>query len=342
MNKEGLASLGVLFVMTVMSNLYPLPVWCSMIVNTLVPIYIGAKRSIKLSPSFSHLNLDQNEITPLDPNEAYKFPLVASGFLFGLYVVIKYINKDLVNLVLSLYFLMIGIYTLKYYITIPLRIYNLVPKSDWKFEKQVQIPYLMSAPEKIELTLVDLVALAFATPFGVVYILTKNWMLNNLFGLCFSVYGIENISLGSFQVGFLMLGGLFFYDIFWVFGTDVMVTVAKNIDAPIKLMFPKPEGEFSIIGLGDIIIPGIFIALAQRYDIYRCERKEKEIKSVYFSVTYFSYLVGLLLTILVMTIFQAAQPALLYLVPTALISITLGALYFGELKTLFEFKEGSS
>jgi minor histocompatibility antigen H13 len=36
----------------------------------------------------------------------------------------------------------------------------------------------------------------------------------------------------------LMLWGLFFYDIFWVYGTDVMLTVAKSIDAPIKLMFP--------------------------------------------------------------------------------------------------------
>lgn len=27
----------------------------------------------------------------------------------------------------------------------------------------------------------------------------------------------------SLQVGCILLGGLFFYDIFWVFGTDVMV-----------------------------------------------------------------------------------------------------------------------
>ena len=33
--------------------------------------------------------------------------------------------------------------------------------------------------------------------------------------------------------------GLFFYDIFWVFGTPVMVSVAKNLDAPIKLLFPR-------------------------------------------------------------------------------------------------------
>ena len=28
-------------------------------------------------------------------------------------------------------------------------------------------------------------------------------------------------------------------DIFWVFATPVMVAVAKNFDAPIKLLFPR-------------------------------------------------------------------------------------------------------
>ena len=54
-------------------------------------------------------------------------------------------------------------------------------------------------------------------------------------------------------------------------GTDVMVTVAKSFDAPIKVVWPKdimalvnagllntPEGtKFSLLGLGDIVLPGI-------------------------------------------------------------------------------------
>ena len=32
---------------------------------------------------------------------------------------------------------------------------------------------------------------------------------------------------------------VFFYDIFWVFGTEVMVSVAKGVDGPIKLLFPR-------------------------------------------------------------------------------------------------------
>ena len=43
------------------------------------------------------------------------------------------------------------------------------------------------------------------------------------------------------MAGFVLLGGLFFYDIFFVFGTDVMVTVAVSMDVPIKVpISPSP------------------------------------------------------------------------------------------------------
>jgi len=71
----------------------------------------------------------------------------------------------------------------------------------------------------------------------------------------------------------MLLVLLFFYDIFFVFGTDVMLTVAKNIDAPIKLLFPRDwsveEPKFSLLGLGDIVLPGLFIAMCLRYDVLR-------------------------------------------------------------------------
>jgi minor histocompatibility antigen H13 len=62
------------------------------------------------------------------------------------------------------------------------------------------------------------------------------------------------------------LSGLFFYDVFWVFGTDVMTTVAKTIDAPILLQFPQDllrngwlnASKHGMLGLGDIVIPVIF------------------------------------------------------------------------------------
>jgi len=44
-----------------------------------------------------------------------------------------------------------------------------------------------------------------------------------------------------------------------------MVTVATKLDVPIKLSF-QSAGRSSILGLGDIVIPGIVIAMALRFD----------------------------------------------------------------------------
>jgi len=56
----------------------------------------------------------------------------------------------------------------------------------------------------------------------------------------------------------------------------MMVTVAKSLDVPIKLMFPRPAATddlsgipaHAMLGLGDIVLPGIMIGLALRFDLY--------------------------------------------------------------------------
>ncbi len=92
--------------------------------------------------------------------------------------------------------------------------------------------------------------------------------------MAFAVNGVELLHLNNIVTGCILLGGLFVYDVFWVFGTDVMVTVAKSFEAPIKLVFPQDFLEkgvygthFAMLGLGDIVIPGIFIALLLRFDV---------------------------------------------------------------------------
>lgn len=145
-----------------------------------------------------------------------------------------------------------------------------------------------------------------------------------------------------------MLCGLFFYDVFWVFGTDVMTTVAKSIDAPILLMFPQDllahgwldAAKHGMLGLGDIVIPGIFIALLRRFDHHIIETKGGEKKNrYYFATTVIAYMVGLFLTIGVMHYFKAAQPALLYLVPACLLVPLFLALIRGEFSQLWNYSE---
>jgi minor histocompatibility antigen H13 len=115
------------------------------------------------------------------------------------------------------------------------------------------------------------------------YFVTKHWALNNIFGVLFSVVALKSINLSSTKTGLLLLWALFFYDIFWVYGTDVMVTVAKNLDLPIKLVFPYLNGELevvkSMVGLGDIVLPGFFISFCLKFDIDMSFRRHKKITS---------------------------------------------------------------
>lgn len=152
---------------------------------------------------------------------------------------------------------------------------------------------------------------------ALLYAFTKNWITNNIFGIAFSVVGIESLNLPDFKTGFILLWGLFFYDIFWVYGTDVMVTVAKSFDAPIKLMFPyqwETDGEsqgpkFSMLGLGDIVIPGIFVALCLKYDFDRRLKNSKNVhgvKTPLFNWCFGGYILGIITTYVVMVVFKHA------------------------------------
>ncbi len=54
------------------------------------------------------------------------------------------------------------------------------------------------------------------------------------------------------------------------------MSVAKSFDAPIKLLFPRALADtaapFSMLGLGDIVVPGIFVAIVLRYDMKQATR----------------------------------------------------------------------
>ncbi len=177
----------------------------------------------------------------------------------------------------------------------------------------------------------DAYALMFAAIVVSYYSITGNWILSNLLAMSFCMYAIEEMAIPSFKIGAALLWGLFFYDIFFVFGTDIMLTVARNVDGPIKLLVPREYTEdgslkFSMLGLGDIIIPGIYMALCLRFDIMRwiqhkthsIENKEltvadlqkgaciTESSKAFFHASILGYVFGLVATIFVMTMFNAA------------------------------------
>lgn len=99
-----------------------------------------------------------------------------------------------------------------------------------------------------------------------------------------------------------------------------MVKVATSLDVPIKILWPKSmvfstERGFTMLGLGDIVIPGMFVAMALRYDYHQAAQRKStgSVSKVYFQATLGAYASGLFTTMTVMHVFKKAQPALLYL-----------------------------
>jgi len=134
---------------------------------------------------------------------------------------------------------------------------------------------------------------------------------NNFLAFSLCLLSIRSVPLRSFAVGGALLLGLFFYDIYFVFGSDVMMTVATKIDAPIKLMAPNPPGSASsaaILGLGDLAIPGLMVAcLSRRGDALSDNGRSRLIGCG-------AYATGLVTTFLANEFVRRGQPALLYLV----------------------------
>ena len=75
-----------------------------------------------------------------------------------------------------------------------------------------KIPYFN--PEGSTITKLNIVTFNFGLLIGLFYFYRKNWLLNNILGMAFSIFGIENFMLGEYKVGLVLLSLLFFYDIF--------------------------------------------------------------------------------------------------------------------------------
>nr|XP_060627831.1 minor histocompatibility antigen H13 isoform X2 [Anolis sagrei ordinatus] len=328
--------------------------YASLVLMALLPIFFGALRSVSCAKGKNASDMPET----ITSRDAARFPIVASCTLLGLYLFFKIFSQEYINLLLSMYFFVLGILALSHTIS---PVMNKFFPANFP-NKQYQLLFTQGSGEtkeavnddngvvafvaeivNYEFDTKDLVCLAMSSVVGVWYLLRKHWIANNLFGLAFSLNGVELLHLNNVSTGCILLGGLFVYDIFWVFGTNVMVTVAKSFEAPIKLVFPQDllekgleANNFAMLGLGDIVIPGIFIALLLRFDI-----SLKKNTHTYFYTSFVAYIFGLGLTIFIMHVFKHAQPALLYLVPACIGFPLLVALVKGEVAEMFSYESSA-
>ncbi|MGH0168604.1 UNVERIFIED_CONTAM: hypothetical protein FKN15_054832 [Acipenser sinensis] len=174
------------------------------------------------------------------------------------------------------------------------------------------------------------------------------WVLQDALGIAFCLYMLKTIRLPTFKACTLLLAVLFVYDVFFVFitplltksGESIMVEVAAGPSdssthekLPMVLKVPRLnfsplalcDRPFSLLGFGDILVPGLLVAYCHRFDI------QVQSSQIYFVACTVAYGIGLLITFVALALMQMGQPALLYLVPCTLLTSLGVALWRREL-----------
>ncbi|RHY95609.1 hypothetical protein DYB35_002782 [Aphanomyces astaci] len=237
--------------------------------------------------------------------------------------------------------------------------------------------YVLRCPSIIgPLPIPDVVATLVTAALVVLWYVDRStfWFLQDAFGIALCFVFLRTIRLPTLQVASVLLVLAFFYDIFFVFvtpllfGRSVMMDVATGgqsassksgypgvdfcerypaFDAcvdpeplPMLLLFPRFHdwrGGQAMLGLGDIVLPGLLLSFALRFDYAR----EVHVKQTdvcfhrYYVVTCIGYCLGLLAANVAVVVMEMGQPALLYLVPCTLGGISIAAFVSGDLHQMW-------
>ena len=168
---------------------------------------------------------------------------------------------------------------------------------------------------------------AFLSAFIIMlYFMTRHYLINDIICFCLSFTVMSFIVLKSFILCFMCLFAFFIYDTFWVFYSDkifhdnIMLVAATSIQIPIKIEFPilfsdNPLKNCMILGLGDILLPGLIIKYSRRFDCFRARLNHKIKGMSFYTFNLILYLISLATAMICMKVFNHGQPVLFYLSP---------------------------
>ncbi|XP_055740154.1 signal peptide peptidase-like 2 isoform X2 [Salvelinus fontinalis] len=185
------------------------------------------------------------------------------------------------------------------------------------------LPYCHKRPQ-VRMLLLS----AFCIGVSVIWGVFRNedqwaWVLQDALGIAFCLYLLKTIRLPTFKSGESIMGEV-------AAGPSDSSTHEK---LPMVLKVPRLSSSplalcdrpFSLLGFGDILVPGLLVAYCHRFDILMQSSR------FYFLACTIGYGIGLLITFVALALMQMGQPALLYLVPCTLLSSLAVALWRKEL-----------
>ncbi|KAL4141088.1 hypothetical protein PRNP1_014210 [Phytophthora ramorum] len=299
---------------------------------------VAAREQQKMSDDQdAHHEEEENEpredIWELDARHAVGFIVLAGVFLTVFYYV-------KIGGAIPVLFAVSGAATLTQVVAMPAAEW-LVPSSA---SREVTVPLLGDTAR-----LSEILAFLPSCALAVVWYLHRRtyWALQDMMGISLCFVFLSTVQLPNLKVATVLLTLAFCYDVFFVFlspiffGSSVMEDVATGGPAaytksgypgvdycerypqypacvdpepmPMLLVLPRVldwSGGVSMLGLGDIILPGMLLSFSLRFDYSQGTN--------YFQLLAVGYAAGLALANIAVMVTEMGQPALMYLVPTTL------------------------
>ena len=180
------------------------------------------------------------------------------------------------------------------------------------------------------------------------YFITRNWILNDLICFCLSFTILSFIIFKSFILCFISLFLYFIYDTFWVFYSEkifndnIMEVAATSIQIPNKIELPNffsnnPINNCMLLGLGDIILPGVIIKYCRRFDLIKNKIDSTFRGWSFYKYNLFLYFISVAIAMIMMFGFDHSQPVLFYISPIFIVGLMGKACYD---KCFYDFWKG--
>lgn len=283
---------------------------------------------------FEGVEEEEQEVKPI-----YAVLFIVSG---SAVLLLLFFFRPLMVLILSFFIIIISVFATSFSAGELLKFIPFI-RSNW-VQEQFNLPLC-------QLSKLDILSGLIAVVLVFSWVFTRIWILNDFLAISIAFLVIKSVKLSSLKVAALLLILAFGYDIFWVFiskpifGDSVMAAVATSVDLPIKIEIPHilvqhPLSRCSLIGLGDLALPGFFICFCHKISeqIFRTSQQERSWnnRNRYYVIAMVGYVVGFSACLAALFILQMGQPALLYLVPCLLIPVSIVSAIRGEIKELWE------
>jgi len=294
-----------------------------LLLSAALSILYGSYRSIGFLITLKEsLELDTNTVKV---RTAILLPIFGSIFLVALFFWLRW-----------LYWLLLVLISLIALTAVAFVIYPYVDKllTKLKWNKSWDVRWIG------DVTVSGIVSFVLSLGLLLTWLFTGFFILTDLLAVCMAVMTLCFVKVPNMMISTILLTLFFLYDIFWVFISEyiftknVMVTVATNLPSlPMVIVFPRVLSQgYSLLGLGDIVLPGLFLCFLYRFD----NRLETPFKHGYFLRAWIAYIFGLFFTFVMALLLQRGQPALLYLVPATLPTTAFFGWRRGELRHLWK------